>query len=255
MNLFLPKNIFSQLIVHSISEASNLNISFSASSLLTKSLLLNTNSVSFIPIFDLLDHNDLFVSKKYGICFDEQLCNSYLYFGEGVNQIEKLFLRGDISKNEVILSKIMMKELYELDVELSIDANNELNNSDNYLIVGDENFSNKKFISNAISFSETIEEYISAPYVNYLLASTDKKQLQLCEEILSRSATEIYSNIDELLTNSYSDLQSEVKDNIREGIGSVIYNLNEADIEGINELLRIPFLHGTIKDIVVPNFV
>ena len=151
---------------------------------------------------------------------------------------------------EVILSKIIFKELYDSDIEIAIQTKLDAKISGNYLIAGDENFNNARF-EKGISIAEEVVELISAPFTSYVLASNDK---DLLEEYSSKLLPVIdrieYNN--NILRENYNLKSSEL---IKENFNSISYKLDEQDIAGINELLQLPYYHGLIKDIIEVNFV
>jgi hypothetical protein len=126
---------------------------------------------------ELITNKNLFVSKSVGISFEDQLSNSFIYYEPGLKEIVKLKLAGDISSMEVILSKIIFKELYDSDIEIAIQTKLDTKIIGNYLIAGDENYNNARF-EKGISIAEVVSEIISAPFANYVLASNDKNLLE-----------------------------------------------------------------------------
>ena len=86
-------------------------ISYHPSSMLSKELEKNTDAIALVPVMDLINHKDFFISSKLGISFENLLCNSYLYYNSDEKIFKDLFLFGDISSQEVILSRIIFKEL------------------------------------------------------------------------------------------------------------------------------------------------
>ena len=78
---------------------------------------------------------------------------------------------------DVILSKIIFKELYDSDIEIAIQTKLDAKISGNYLLAGDENFNNARF-EKGISIAEEVIDLISAPFVSYILASNNKNILE-----------------------------------------------------------------------------
>ena len=94
--------------------------------------------------------------------FNALLSNSFIYFKEKQKTIGEIFLHGDVTSNEVILSKILLKEFYNINVKTTLLTYEPSDFEKNLLIVGDENFV-KELFSNGLSLSEEIIELISAP--------------------------------------------------------------------------------------------
>jgi hypothetical protein len=150
---------------------------------------------------------------------------------------------------DVILSKIIFKELYDSDIEIAIQTKLDNKISGNYLIAGDENFNNARF-EKGISIAEEVIDLISAPFASYVLASNDQQVLREYSSKLLPVLDKIeYSNN---LTENYNLKSSEF---IKENFNSITYKLDEHDIAGINELLQLPYYHGLIKDLIEVNFV
>ena len=173
MNIFFPDNIFTRLLVAVVDEEESKEFLFEPSSILSKKLNDNSHFAALIPTLELITNKDLFVSKSVGISFAGPLSNSFIYYEPGLKEIEKIKLTGDISSMEVLLSKIIYKELYDSDIEIAIQTKLDAKISGNYLIAGDENFNNARF-EKGISIAEEVIEIISTPITNYVLASKDK---------------------------------------------------------------------------------
>jgi len=249
MKIYFPDNVFSRLLTTVIDEEESKEFFFEPSSILSKKLNKDPHSAAIIPTLELITNKDLFVSKSVGISFEGPLSNSFIYYEPGLKEIEKINLAGDISSMDVILSKIIFKELYESDIEIAIQTKLDDKISGNYLIAGDENFSNARF-EKGISIAEEVIDLISAPFTGYVLASNDKKLLEDYSSKLLPVLDKIeYSNS---LTENYNLKSCEF---IKENFSSISYKLDEQNIAGINELLQLPYYHGLIKDLIEVNFV
>ena len=250
MNIFFPDNIFTRLLVAVVDEEESKEFLFEPSSILSKKLNDNSHFAALIPTLELITNKDLFVSKSVGISFAGPLSNSFIYYEPGLKEIEKIKLTGDISSMEVILSKIIYKELYDSDIEIAIQTKLDAKISGNYLIAGDENFNNARF-EKGISIAEEVIEIISTPITNYVLASKDKNLLEEYSSKLLPVLDKIEYNNKSLPENS-NLISSEF---IKKNFSSITYKFDERDIAGINELLQLPYYHGLIKDLVEVNFV
>ncbi len=102
-----------------------------------------------------------------------------------------------------------------------------------------------------ISFAEEIIELISAPFVNYVLASGSDKNLKKYSDKFS----EAMKNLNKQDINIPGSFSEETKSFIKENLPSVIYNLDEQDQEGIRQIVSLPFYHGIIKDMIDIKFV
>ena len=145
MKLILPQNVYSSILVSELKKNEMFELSYRESSLISKDLEYNTSAVALIPSLDLINHRNLFVSPKLAISFDGVLSNSYLYFVEGEKNIERVFLRGDVSLNEILLTKILFSERYGANLELALDPAKSAEKGKDFLVVGDENFTSWDF--------------------------------------------------------------------------------------------------------------
>jgi hypothetical protein len=248
---YLPQNIFSQILLSEILDKSELDSEFLPSSLISKRLNVGRNSIGLIPTMDLLTNKDLFVSSEIGISFNALLSNSYIHFKEEQETIDELLMKGDVSSNEVILSKILFKEFYDVEIKTTL-LNREVSDfKENLLITGDENYEKELFL-NGLSFAEEIIELINAPYVNFVLASSS-------EESLIAFNARYKENFSTAHKESFNDLfpnfpQSSL-DFLSVNIQHLVFDLEEQDREGIKLLLQMPYYHGMIKEIIDVKFV
>ena len=244
MKIYFPDNIFTRILLNSLSEDKSKKISFKASSLLSQSVKQDEDSIALIPTLDIINHPYLHISSSVGISFDASLCNSFIYYKPGKEEIEKINLAGDISSMDVLLLKIFFKELYNSEPEIKLQTKLTNMLAANQFISGDENFKEGRF-EKGISFSEEMVELISAPYVNYVLASKNKKLIEDYSALLLNAIDSI-----EYSKESHYDFDTVCTEFIKNNMVSVIYNFSEQDIIGIKELLQLPYFHGYIKEIV-----
>jgi hypothetical protein len=251
VRLLFPNNIFARLIADHLPEGMKNNISFLSSSVLSKELTEDEDAIGLIPVMDIINHKDFFISSKAGLSFESTLCNSYIYFDSGQREIKDVYLAGDISSQEVILSKILFKEQYDTAVEMHLLADNNLAGK-NLIIAGDKNF-NDNIFANGISFADEMIENLNLPYVNYIFAAGKKERLETLHEIVTDTGELIYSSMDDY---NFSEAISELsRDYIKSNISSLIVNFDQQDIEGLEQLIRLPYFYGIIKDIADVKFV
>ena len=252
MNIFFPQNIFTELIKSSFDERVASQISFLPSSLITSKVLENPDSIGLIPTMDLIRHKDLFVSKSFGISFEESLCNSYFYFYTHGKEMKEISLIGDVSSNEAIGGKLILKELYSVDVQVNLLASDQNRSEKNILSAGDINFNDDIFLT-GISFAEEIIEVLSLPYVNFVLASKNQTMLEDFHSFVKGIQARIYNQVEE--ENFGSRLSTEAKKRIKESISSFVCNFDEQDMDGIDQLLRLAFYHEIISEIIEVKYV
>lgn len=243
-SLFLPNNVFVRTFLSELSEEPDYKKVFLPSSLISKNILNDEDSLGIIPTLDLIHHPDFFISSKIGISFDALLSNAYLHFKENEQTIDNFYIKGDVSSNEVILSKILLKELYDIDLTPKLATPDFPIKSQNVLIVGDENYLNEVFLE-GLSFSEEIIELIEAPYVNFVLASTNEKLLRQFTEKHRDDFIVGHSEVDNKILSNFSKNSCNF---IQINLQHVLFDFDEQDLEGIKTLLQLPFYYGLIKN-------
>ncbi len=249
--IYLPQNIFSRILLSEIEDKSGFESEFLPASLVVKNILQNEDSLGLIPTMDILTNNDLFVSSEIGISFNALISNAYIYFKEEQETIEELFLRGDVSSNEVILSKILFKEFYDVEIKTTLLSKELPDFKDNILITGDENFEKGLFL-NGLSFSEEIIELIDAPYINFVLAGSS-------EEVLKSFVISQKENFKKAHSDSSNDsfptFPQTSLDFLSVNMQHLVFDLEEQDREGIKLLLQMPYYHGMVKEMIDVKFV
>ncbi len=252
MKLILPKNIFSLFLKPLLPPEYKADILYQESSLICKSLEYNTSAIALIPSLELVNNRSLFVSNKIALSFDGVLSNSYFYFVEGEKKFQKIYLRGDISLNEILLAKILFAEKYSSQIEITLDTNKTVEKGKDYIIAGDENFHLWDYES-AISLADEVSEMIDLPYVNFVIASQDKEALEEFHKKINpideRINSEIINIIKEL---SISDQTNEF---LTENLGSIYFDMTNNEETALNELIKLIFYHGIIDDMFDVKFV
>lgn len=247
MKILFPKNIFTSLLASAMPQKIKDNLIFRDAPLISKEIELGTADVALMPSFDLIKHPDLFVSSKVAISFDGNLSNSYLYFLPNQNKFTDLYLNGDISSNEIILTKILFTEKYGSEIQIHLDTNKLEKLDKNYLVAGDSNLINNRFLS-GMSFSDEISEMLFLPYVNFVAVSKDRGLLKEFNKFLKDMDATIETNLSSYLNTS--NLTEEAKDYITANMNSVYFEMTDFEVDGLKELLQLPYLQGIWDDIV-----
>ena len=252
MKLILPKNVFSTTLKAVLPQEYQSEILYQESSLICKSLEYTTSAVALIPSLELVNHRNLFVSNKIALSFDGVLSNSYFYFIEGEKKFQKIYLRGDISLNEILLAKILFAEKFSSQIEISLDTNKTAEKGRDYIIVGDENFHLWNYQS-AISLADEVSEMIDLPYVNFVFASADKEAI----EMFNKQIVPINERIDDKLINTIKELNlsEKVKEFFVENLNSIYFDMTDNEETAVNELIKLIFYHGIIDDMFDVKFV
>ncbi|MCB0747975.1 MAG: hypothetical protein KDC90_10985 [Ignavibacteriae bacterium] len=252
MKLIAPNNIFSTIFYLSLPEKNRPELILKESSLVTQELLMTKDALAIIPSLDLINHKDLLVSSKIAFSYSGLLSNAYLYYSKSDQEFKSLLLKGDVSSNEVILSKIIFKEIYNIEPKIGLDVSENFDENKNYLLTGNLNWRNEKFkIGN--SFSEYISDFLEYPYVNYLVASRDEEiinKFHLQNEDFNKTIIEKLSKILEKI-----NLGDEINDFIYSNQFLMDFNFNVDQIEGYNQLIRLLYYHQIIDDLFDVKFV
>jgi predicted solute-binding protein len=251
MKYYFPSNIFSVIIFKAVQDDIKNQIEFLPSASIAAAVSKDADSVGLIPTTDLLTHKDLLISSAYGISFEKNLCNSFLYFTPGQKDVKELYLYGDISSFEVILSKILFKELYNREVEMHLTSSLSPQ-AKNYLIAGDNNFLIGN-VENGVSLSEQFIEMLSLPFVNYVFASINEDNLSLLNDKFPQDETTFYKDLQSVLAEF--PFNEDVKSFIDESIGSTIFKFQQQDRDGVQQLLQLPYYFGITEEISEVSFI
>lgn len=252
MKIVIPQNIYGAILSLNFPDSLKEKVEVKPSSMITSEIVNGNSDIGLIPSYDLLNHSDLKISEKVGISFDGLLSNAYLYFAPEQNRFEKINLRGDVSSNEIILTKIMFQERFNIDVEVSLDTKEIDFDENNYVIVGSEN---DEYVikNNGISFADQIAEMIDYPYVNFVLASNDENKLNELSQNLINLDKNIENEIFDLL--SKMNLPKANEDMVIENIDSLYFEITQNEKEALNELIKLAYYHGIVDEIKELNFV
>lgn len=251
MRLLLPDNIFSAIFLSEINITDNINTELLPSAVISAKLVREPDVIGFIPSLDLLTFKDFFVSGDIGFSFNALLSNSYLYFKENQQNLKEIMLYGDVTANEVILSKILFEEFYDTNVKTTLLSSVPEDFNRNILIAGDFNFK-KELFAGGLSLSEEIIELIKAPYINFVLAGNSENSIKkFSSDYLPMFDKGHAESFDHLFPN----LSPVSVDYINLNIQHLVFDLDQQDIEGIKLLLEMPYYHGIIKDMVEVKFV
>lgn len=247
MNLAIPQNLYAALFALSLPDNEKEDVIVKPSSMLVQELENGNADVALLPSCDLLKHKDLFVSKEIGISFDGSLTPAYIYFKPDQHDLKELYIRGDVSTNEIILTKILFSERYNTDVTIHLDTGELDLDNKNYLIVGNENLEEDRF-KRGVSFADQMAALLDFPYVNFVLAAKDEKKLS--EFIDGKSGYDklIEDKLDEILKKI--NLDESVTNHIRENFNSVYYEITPNEQESLHELIKLIYYHGITDDII-----
>jgi len=248
---FLPQNFFSRLFLSELNPSDSIEPVFTPSALISKKLLDNADSIGLIPTLDLLTFKDFFISSRIGISFNALLSNAYLFFKEDQDTLKEMIITGDVTSNEIILSKILFKEFYGIDIQPVLQSDQNIKPGQNFVEVGDRNFSDEIFLK-GLSFSEEIIELVNAPYINFVLAGSNENAVKQFVNSYENNFLDGHETSLKKLNPDFPDLS---KDFININIQHIIFDFENQDLEGIKSLLQMPYYHGMIKSMVDIKFV
>lgn len=248
---YLPQNFFSNLFLAELNPADTVDPVFTSSALISKKLVENDDSIGLIPTLDLLTFKDFFISSRIGISFNALLSNAYLFFREDQDTLNELILTGDVTSNEIILSKILFKEFYGVDIQPVLQTNINSMPEQNFIEVGDRNFSDEIFLK-GLSFSEEIIELVNAPYINFVLAGSSESAVKQFVNSYENNFLDGHETALKKLNPDFPDLAA---DFININIQHIIFDFENQDLEGIKSLLQMPYYHGIIKNMIDIKFV
>ncbi len=252
MKLLIPQNIYSAIFAMALPDDVKKDIQVRPSSVISNDLENDEDAVGLMPALDLYKHKELFVSSKFGLSFDGVLSNAYIYFEPEQLSFKNLLLRGDVSTNEMILSKILFSERYSQDVTLVLDTDIVDFDNKNYIIVGNENLEYNPF-DKGMSFADQVAALIDYPYVNFILASKREGNLIEMHKSVNALDAKIEDNIEKFL--SKIDLDEVIYDGIAAELNSVYFEVTENEKEALQELIKLPFYRGIFEDIIDVKFV
>lgn len=251
MKILIPQNIFAALFAMSLPDELKKNVEVKPSSIICSELEKDTEAIGLMPSMDLYKHKELFVSSKLGLSFDGVLSNAYIYFQPDQIAFTELFLRGDISTNEIILSKILFSEKYSQEVNIVLDTNEINLENNNYIVAGNENLDYKP-IDRGMSFADQIASLIEYPYVNFVWASKTEGNIIDLELTLKNLDKKIEDNIETYL--SKIELDDNLYDSIVAELNSVYFEMTENEMEALKELIQLPFYRGIFEDMIELRF-
>lgn len=252
MKLIIPNNIFTTLFILSLDAKTRPEIEVKEASLISAELNEHEDYIGIIPSFDLITNKDLFVSSKFGIAFESALSNSYVYYSPENDNVDRLLLRGDITTNEVILSKLVFKERYNLSPEISIDMNEGFEKDNNYLVVGNDNWSEEQYLSGS-SFNEQVSDLVELPYLNFVIASQSEEAIKKFNAKYNYLDKAILTGLSENLAKI--GLSEELNGFITNELESIHFDLTIKETEGLKEILQLAYFYQIFDDIFDIKFI
>lgn len=252
MKFLFPNNIFARLLAYNFPDEFKKDIIFENAIAIAARLENEPGTVGLITPLDIVQHQNLFVSKSFGISFNGDISNSYLYFAPDKKNLTEVFLAGDITSLEAMYASIFFKEMYDVEVQLNVFNETKQLQDQNVILIGDGNFNSNHYIKGS-SFGSEMIDMLEVPFVNFVFSSSDEDNIKEMNSKLEGIEQKIYTSVE----NNEAKLPFTEESNllVKENISSVSYELEDQDIEGITQLIRLPYYYGKIDDIVEISFI
>ncbi len=207
---------------------------------------------ALLPSLEIINDEALFVSKRFGIAFDGVLSDDYLYFPKNPKNINKLSLAGTVSLNEIVLSRVIFRENYNIEVEQNVIPTIENAPDSSLLVSGDINFANGNFM-HGDSFAELIADFIDTPYLKYILAANNKSILEFINQNIIKIEEQLEITSKGILKKKGFDKGA--IDFVLQNFNTLYFELTETEINGYKELRQIPFYYGLTEEMKEVTFV
>lgn len=247
MRIVFPKNLYSTLLAEMLPEQLRSSITFKESSVISSDLEQGSFDLALIPSCDMIRHESFFISGRTGISFDGILSNSFLYFLPGQTDIPDLYMAGDISVNEIVLTKILFKERYNADVQLHLETGKIDRANKNYLVAGDMNLSGNMF-RDGLSLSDELSTMLYLPYVNFIIVSKHEEMVSEFNSLAGELDIKMEQDINKIITGM--DISAEAKDYVLDNFNSVYFDMTEVEADGLRDLLQMPYFHGITDEML-----
>lgn len=247
MQILSPNNLVSKLAISTLPKYLQNSTLFFSEEILLNSVNSSDNLV-LVPTNQLLIYPHLYVSRRFGVSFEGDFSNAYIYYSKSDDVVKDVYLKGEYASVEKMIAKIVLSEFYDLDVNI-IEINELNEQTQNYILVGDENFTESN-IFKGISLGSQVVDLLELPYVNYVLVSRDEKSIRE----FNKSADDISDFIDLGFVENCIKTDK-VSEYIKNNLASLVTKFNENDLQGIEELIRLPYYHQIIDDIVEVRFI
>ena len=247
--LGLPHNIFANMLASALPREF-FSYYYLTNSEILKSLLNGKIDVAIVPSLEILNENNIFVSGKIGVAFDGPLSDDYFYYAK--ETIETLRIGGSVSLNEILLSKILFKENYGIDIEQKVVNDIPKTFDENFLISGNANFENEMF-RQGDSMAEHVADFIEAPYLKYIVVALHKENIEMLHQNIYNPESEIEITFPSIVRSlGFGDATVNF---IKENFDGLYFELTQNEIDGFDEMRKLPFYHGLFEEVKDITFV
>jgi len=100
---------------------------------------------------------------------------------------------------------------------------------------------------NGLSFADEISDLLMLPYVDYVFASYDKENLLYINKTINSIEEVMEKNLSKYL-DKFENYES-FKVFFKERFNQVYFELTDNEVEGLKELIKLPFYFGLFEEI------
>jgi len=251
LRLGIPDTIFAEIFVSAFPKEF-FAVSRHGNHGLLELLELGEIDLALIPSLEIIGTDNLFVSGKFGIAFDGPVSDDYVYFPKDEKNLAKVGLAGNVSMNEVVLSKVLFLENYNLEIEQKVLSSLKEVEDSTLISSGDINLANGNY-THGESFSELVAEFIDAPYLKFVLVSTVKENIEFVNNQVAGLEEQLEITAKSILEKK--GFTRQVSDFITGNFNSIYFELTEIEVNGYEDLRKIPFYYGLIEELKEIAFV
>lgn len=246
MILGLPDSFYFRIIGKIAAKSDNITLQYEPSAILPDKLKMGELDAAFIPSLYLLKNENLLISSKIGLSFEGYAAHAFMILKK-LEEGEKadISIAGDQSIQEPILAEIIMHEMYGLETRFHLKSIADAKKDENIILAGDAALTEELY-EKGLSLSEEYYEVSELPYLNFVLAAVDPEKGKLVEAHFTKYAGLYYELIE---GDEPFGLDEKSRNFVRENVPGTVIDLDEADIEGLNNLLRMVFYKGLSEDI------
>lgn len=246
MKIGMPDSFYFRIIGEIASKNEDFKAYFEPSAVLAGKISSGELDAAFIPSLYLLQNEEVLVSSKIGLSFEGFASQSFMKFTK-LEEGEKadISVAGDQSIQEPLIVEIILHELYGIESRFHLKSVKDALKDDNAVLTGDAAL-NAEYHEQGLSLSEELYEISELPYLNFVLAAKDAEKGKLVEKYFAERAEQFYEMIEG--ENEFG-LDEKNRSFMRENVQGTVIDLDEADIEGLNNLLRMIFYKGLSQDI------
>jgi hypothetical protein len=208
----------------------------------------NQIDIALVPPLDLHNGVNLAVSGIYGIVSDSVFSNSYLYFKPGEKEVTAISMKGDISFHDITLLRIIFKELYGILPEIT-PFDGDVEKVSTLYVAGDENYITLRY-ENGMNLTEETIECLQYYTPAYILVSNKEEILESVHSKIKQMNDDLYSFGSDFIATS--GISIETLEYLSDNLHHVSFELNDDILEGLKNLIALPYYYNLAEDI--PEF-